>query len=278
MKINSAVILCAGRGTRFLPYTKAVPKEMLPVVDVPALELLVREVCESGITRILMVISPSKQAVVRYFDRETCLRLGADISFAYQKQVTGTASAVQLAKKFVKGQPFAVLNGDDVTNSPHGKSVTAQLVDAFDLCGSTIVGVQTVPRAEISRYASCVTDKNGDFVTKKCNRMQKIVQIVEKPPVKSAPSLLAPLGRYVLTPDVFEAVKRVPTHQNGEKFLPDALNLLMKTQPVYSYDFVGKRYDFGNKLGYITGMTELALQSQLGNEYARFLKETVKKL
>ncbi len=284
MKVNKAVILAAGKGTRFLPYTKAYPKEMLAVVDKPALQLIVEEVVQSGITDIMIIISPDKEAVTKHFERddemvarlisqgkadlaETVDKLGklACVSYAYQPTVTGTGMAVKLAQEWAAGEPFAVLNGDDVMYN-QANPVTAQLVEAFEKTGKTVVGVQTVTREAIVKYASCKTVSSQ-------GRLHLISDIIEKPTKdEDIHSLLAPLGRYVLSGDIFDIIDKTPVRSAGEVYLTDSLQIQAKNGGIYVYDFEGKRYDFGDKLGYLEGVTEYALRDEaLGEKYKQYL-------
>ena len=288
MKISKALILAAGKGTRFLPYTKSCPKEMLAVGDKPAMQLLVEEVVASGIRDVLIVVSQDKQQIVDYFtpNPQRILELRAQgktqeaeelesldnlakVSFVYQNSVTGTACAVELAKQWANGQPFAVLNGDDVV---YGTTpATQQLVEAFNSCQGIVVGVQQVERSEIHQYASCkVTEKRGNVL--------KICDIVEKPQTDGEIfSLYAPLGRYVLTPQIFDAINHTPTRKGGEKYLTDALQILAKTEGIYACEFQGERFDFGSKLGYLKGVARFAAtDKRFQKDYLQYLNELTK--
>ena len=288
MKVNKAVILAAGKGTRFLPYTKAHPKEMLAVIDRPSLQLIVEEVVASGITDILIVISPEKQDIKRYFDKDVALAQElahkgktkearaveelnnlANITFVYQPVPNGTGKAVQLAKEFTQGEPFVVLNGDDVMLGD--EPVTRQLVEAYCKTGGSVVGVQPVDRQSISSYASCKVEQVD-------SRLYRLQDIIEKPQTDAEIySLLAPLGRYLFTSEIFDEIDKAPT-RNGEVYLTDAIRSLTKTHKVYAYDFIGTRYDFGDKLGYIKGFTAYALNSaEYGEQYKQFLQNLLNK-
>lgn len=282
--VKKAVILAAGKGTRFLPYTKAYPKEMLAVADKPAMQLLVEEIAQAGIKDVLVIISRDKQKIVEHFTpnpayEEQLEQMGkhteaqalreldglANVSFAYQNTVTGTGKAVELARDWANGEPFAVLNGDDVIYA--GQSVTSQLCQAYERCGNVVVGVQSVSRDVIGKYASCkVVESDG--------RLHKIDDIVEKPKSEAEIfSLLAPLGRYVLTPQIFDVIAQTPATRGGEVYLTDSLQIMAKNGGIYAYDFVGERYDFGDKLGYIKGFTRYALSDpRFADSYREFLK------
>ena len=288
MKVKKAVILAAGKGTRFMPYTKAHPKEMLAVIDRPSLQLIIEEVVESGIKDVMLIISPEKEDIRRYFTPDAQLEnelrqagklkeatalaeLNAlcNITFAYQPVPNGTGRAVQLAREWTNGEPFAVLNGDDFMLSV-GNPVTKQLVEACEKTGGSVVGVQTVTRAAIKSYASCKVENVS-------NRLYKLSDIVEKPQTDDEIfSLLAPLGRYVFTSEIFDEIEKAPTRK-GEVYLTDAIRSLCVKGSVYAYDFEGTRYDFGDKLGYVKGFTAYALKSSAyGEEYRQFLEELLK--
>ena len=282
--VTKAVILAGGKGTRFLPYTKSYPKEMLAVVDKPALQLIVEEVVDAGIKDIFVVLSPDKQAVVRHFEKdeklermlvsqgklaeaESVRRVSemADFTYGWQQSVTGTGMAVMLAEEWADGQPFVVLNGDDVIYND-GQTVTAQLVKQFEKVSRSVIGVQPVEKSVIHKYASCKVVSGKD-------RLYLIDDIIEKPSDEQIYSLLAPLGRYIVTPDIFDAIRQSPK-RNGEVYLTDALRIHAQSQGIYVYDFEGTRYDFGDKLGYLKGVTEYALRDEnLGARYLDYLRQ-----
>lgn len=282
--VTKAVILAGGKGTRFLPYTKSYPKEMLAVVDKPALQLIVEEVVDAGIKDIFVVLSPDKQAVVCHFEKdeklermlvsqgklaeaESVRRVSemADFTYGWQQSVTGTGMAVMLAEEWADGQPFVVLNGDDVIYND-GQTVTAQLVKQFEKVSRSVIGVQPVEKSVIHKYASCKVVSGKD-------RLYLIDDIIEKPSDEQIYSLLAPLGRYIVTPDIFDAIRQSPK-RNGEVYLTDALRIQAQSQGIYVYDFEGTRYDFGDKLGYLKGVTEYALRDEnLGARYLDYLRQ-----
>ena len=288
MKVKKAVILAAGKGTRFLPYTKAHPKEMLAVIDRPSLQLIVEEIVASGIKDILIVISHEKEDIKSYFEVDKALASElaakgkvkeakaveelnnlANIKFVYQPTPNGTGRAVQLAREFTQNDPFVVLNGDDVMMGD--KPVTRQLVEAYEKVGGSIVGVQPVDRQSISAYASCKVEQVD-------GRLYKLHDIIEKPQTEAEiHSLLAPLGRYLFTSDIYDEIDKAPT-RNGEVYLTDAIRSLTKSRPIYALDFEGTRYDFGDKLGYIKGFTAYALNSaEYGEQYKQFLQNLLSK-
>ena len=283
-KIRKAVILAAGRGTRFLPYTKACPKEMLPVVDTPSLQLIVQEAVSAGIKDVLIVISPEKDVIRRHFSvdagfEDFLLAHGkkaeareiheigtmANVSFAVQKVADGSGKALLLAESFLDGEAGAVLNGDDLVYS--SVSAVKQLCDCWETFGGTVVGVQKVSEKDISKYGSvkiAADEGNGTFF---------IDGIKEKPAAPEAPSLYAALGRYVVSADFFGYLRRVPVAENGELQFTDALNLQAAEKGIYAKVFDGRRYDLGSKAGYLAANVEYALRDEnLGGGFAEYLK------
>ena len=283
-KVSKAVILAAGRGTRFLPYTKACPKEMLPVVDTPSLQLIVKEVVDAGINDVLIIISPDKKMIEKHFsvdkefenflifngkhqDAKTINDIGkmANVTFAYQLVANGSGNAVMLAKEFLAGEAGAVLNGDDLIYTD--ESVTKQLADVYQKYGKTVVGVQKVEPKAISKYGSIQIDQRPDDKTFFINR------IIEKPPVTEAPSFYAALGRYIISPDFFDYLQKTPVSKNGELQFTDALNMQAMQSGICAYNFSGIRYDLGDKLGYLKATVEYGLRdSNLGEDFAQYLK------
>ena len=283
-KIRKAVILAAGRGTRFLPYTKACPKEMLPVVDTPSLQLIVQEAVSAGIKDVLIVISPEKDVIRKHFSvdagfEDFLLAHGkkaeareiheigtmANVSFAVQKVADGSGKALLLAESFLDGEAGAVLNGDDLVYS--SVSAVKQLCDCWETFGGTVVGVQKVSEKDISKYGSvkiAANEGNGTFF---------IDGIKEKPAAPEAPSLYAALGRYVVSADFFGYLRRVPVAENGELQFTDALNLQAAEKGIYAKVFEGRRYDLGSKAGYLAANVEYALRDEnLGGGFAEYLK------
>lgn len=283
-KIRKAVILAAGRGTRFLPYTKACPKEMLPVVDTPSLQLIVQEAVSAGIKDVLIVISPEKDVIRKHFSvdaefEDFLLAHGkkaeareiheigtmANVSFAVQKVADGSGKALLLAESFLAGEAGAVLNGDDLVYSL--VSAVKQLCDCWETFGGTVVGVQKVSEKDISKYGSvkiAADEGNGTFF---------IDGIKEKPAAPEAPSLYAALGRYVVSADFFGYLRRVPVAENGELQFTDALNLQAAEKGIYAKVFEGRRYDLGSKAGYLAANVEYALRDEnLGGDFAEYIK------
>lgn len=287
-KVKKAVIPAAGFGTRFLPVTKAVPKEMLNIVDTPALHHIVKEVLDSGIEDILIITGRSKRAMEDYFDRapelEYLLRSAgktvalemvddisgmANICYMRQKEMKGSGQAILLAKAFVGNEPFAVLFGDDLVYN-EGAPATAQLCEAYERTGTCILGVQRVPLSEVHKYGVVAPG-----ATK--GRYTEVKGFVEKPKTEDAPSNLVSVGRYVLTPEVFDMLEAIKTEEGKELYITDAIDRITRTTGVYAYEFEGTRYDTGDKLGYMKAVTEYALRHpELKDGYLSYLKELVK--
>ena len=287
-KITKAVITAAGLGTRFLPATKSYPKEMLPIVDKPTIQYIIEEALASGITDILIISGRNKRAIEYHFDRcpelEKNLAYGgkdellqmvkdiAEINIHYirQKEPKGLGHAILCAKAFIGDEPFAVLLGDDVVHNEEYPCLK-QLMDVYEATGGSVLGCQTVPQEKVSAYgivASKPTDKARIF---------KVNDMVEKPAVEEAPSRLAVLGRYVITPEIFEILEHTAPGRGGEIQLTDALKVLAKEQSMYAYDFIGKRYDAGDKLGYLQATVEYALRrDDLKDKFVEYLKTVVK--
>lgn len=273
MPVKKAIIPCAGFGTRFLPVTKALPKELLPIVDTPALSYIVEEASKSGIEEVCIVISPQKRAIKRLFYPNLALnkRLKAvgneleyalankdykvKISFAVQRKMNGNAMAIYKCKRFANGEPVAVLFGDDVMYT-EGKPVTKQLIDAYDKTGgATIVGCQKTDEDVARRCGVMIERKALD------ERTTAIDGIIEKPR-GDLPSSLVSLGRFVLSPDIFDAIKRTKA-VDGEIYLTDAISMLAHDgKAVCAYEFEARRYDIGNKEGYLEAVVDYALRDE----------------
>ena len=289
MKVTKAVIPAAGFGTRFLPATKAVPKEMLPIVDKPTIQYIVEEAIAAGIEDLIIITSRGKDALVNHFDKafelETVLeRDGKDemlsavrevsdkinVHFIRQQEQKGLGHAVLCAKSFIGNEPFAVMLGDDVVVSD--KPCIGQLIEQFEKCNSTVLGVQKVGMEQVSKYG-IVDCENVE------GRLYKVNGMVEKPKKEDAPSDVAVLGRYVITPAIFECLEKTPKGAGGEIQLTDALVMLAKSESVYAYDFEGRRYDIGNKQGFLQATVDFALaRDDLREEFADYLKVIVKSL
>ncbi|RXZ01666.1 UTP--glucose-1-phosphate uridylyltransferase GalU [Fictibacillus sp. S7] len=271
-KVRKAIIPAAGLGTRFLPATKAMPKEMLPIVDKPTIQYIVEEAIQSGIEDIIIVTGKGKRAIEDHFDHAFELEQNlfekgklellqkvqksskmADIHYIRQKEPKGLGHAVWCARKFIGEEPFAVLLGDDIVqaNTP----CLGQLMEQYDQTGSSIIGVQPVPDDETGRYGIIDPDFSYD-------RLYNVRNFVEKPGAGEAPSNLAIMGRYILNPEIFTYLDNQEKGSGGEIQLTDAIQKLNSVQRVFAYHFEGTRYDVGEKLGFITTTLEFALKDE----------------
>lgn len=269
MRVKKAIIPAAGLGTRFLPATKAMPKEMLPIVDKPTIQYIVEEAIASGIEDIIIVTGKGKRAIEDHFDHayeledslqkkgkfdmlDSVLRTSeVEIHYIRQKQPLGLGHAVWSARKFIGNEPFAVLLGDDIVQSE--EPCLLQLLKQFEATGNSVVGVQKVPDSETARYG--IIDPVGHT-----GKLMGVKRFVEKPAAGTAPSNYAIMGRYILTPEIFPFLTQQEVGAGGEIQLTDAIQKLNKVQPVCAYEFDGKRYDVGEKFGFIESTIELALQ------------------
>jgi UTP--glucose-1-phosphate uridylyltransferase len=283
--IKKAVIPAAGLGTRFLPATKAQPKEMLPIIDTPTIQYVVQEAVDSGIEDILIISGKGKRAIEDHFDRNFELeerlqqkeealyqemrRLSdmANIYFIRQKEIVGLGDAIYYARQHTGNEPFAVLLGDTVMTSVI--PVTQQLADLYNQYQSTIIAVETVPADKVNRYGIVGGQKISDS-------MLQLNQLIEKPAIETAPSNLAIAGRYILTPGIFKAIESTPKGKNNELQLTDALLNLLKREQIYSHTIEGKRYDIGNKLDFLKTTVEFALRrEEFASPFFRFLQEII---
>ena len=286
-RIRKAVIPAAGYGTRFLPVTKAIPKEMIPIVDKPVIQYIVEEALQSGIEEILIITGHGKRAIEDHFDtnidlelqlrqqgKDQLLHLVQDISsinihYIRQKHMRGLGDAIRCAESFIDNEHFAVLLGDDVVYNPEQPALK-QMMDAFSRLGATMLGCQEVPQELVSRYGIVQGQPTDD------DRVVKLIDMVEKPAVDEAPSRLAALGRYILTPDIFEILRRVQPGKGGEMQLTDALRLMADREAVYAYTFSGRSYDTGNKLGFLKATVEYALRrDDLGEAFREYLRHSL---
>ena len=271
-KVRKAVIPAAGFGTRFLPFTKAVQKEMLPIVDIPTFEYIVREAIESGIEEVLIIINSSKECIRTHFGHNEVLEKflqeknktaelaiinelpnKVKVSFTYQEVQLGLGHAVLCAEEFVNGEPFVLLLGDDVYVG-RTEPATKQIIDAYKKTNSSILGTLEVPHQDVYKYGICkpCAGENGSLV--------KLESVVEKPKVEEAPSNLAIGGRYILTPAIFDYLKNQTKGAGGEIQLTDSILRLMKKENVYSLAIDGKRYDIGSKKGFLEATVDFALE------------------
>ena len=287
MKVRKAVVTAAGWGTRFLPATKAQPKEMLPVVDKPLIQYIVEEAVDSGIDQIIVVTAMGKRAIEDHFDRsfdlESALRAKGnlskvkeirriaemgDISYIRQKEQLGLGHAILITENLVGGEPFAVFLPDDLIQSE--KPAMAQMLEVFDRYQSSVVAVERVPMEATSAYGIVAAEQIEE-------RVFKVTGLVEKPTPEAAPSNLAIVGRYVLTPEIFQTLHQTERGKGNEIQLTDGLQKLLKLQPIYAYEFTGKRHDAGTPLGFLKASVEIALtRSDICPEFGAYLKDLVK--
>ncbi|HDJ4296053.1 TPA: UTP--glucose-1-phosphate uridylyltransferase GalU [Staphylococcus aureus] len=285
-KIKKAIIPAAGLGTRFLPATKAMPKEMLPILDKPTIQYIVEEAARAGIEDIIIVTGRHKRAIEDHFDSQKELEMVlkekgksellekvqystelANIFYVRQKEQKGLGHAISSARQFIGNEPFAVLLGDDIVESE--VPAVKQLIDVYEETGHSVIGVQEVPEADTHRYG--IIDpltKNG--------RQYEVKKFVEKPAQGTAPSNLAIMGRYVLTPEIFDYLKTQKEGAGNEIQLTDAIERMNNDNQVYAYDFEGERYDVGEKLGFVKTTIEYALKDDsMREELTRFIKALV---
>lgn len=283
MKVRKAVIPAAGLGTRFLPATKAIPKEMLPIVDKPTIQYIVEEVIASGIEDVLIITGRNKGSIEEHFDRAIELEDNLEknnkeefleeirkiskminIHTVRQKDPLGLGHAIYCAKSFVGNEPFAVLLGDDIVDSQ--KPCLKQMLEIYDEYQSTILGVQTVGWENVNKYGIVSGSKINE-------RMYTVNDLVEKPHKDNAPSNIAILGRYIITPKIFEILENTKTGVGGEIQLTDGLKELCNIEEVYAYIFEGRRYDVGNKLGFLEATVDYALKrDDLRDNFKKYLK------
>lgn len=291
-RIKKAVIPAAGFGTRFLPATKATPKEMLPIVDKPTIQYIVEEALASGIEEILIISGHAKRAIEDHFDSAPVLereleekgkddllaivRETADINVHYirQKKMRGLGDAILCAKSFMAGEPFAVLLGDDVVYADATKGqqpALRQLIDIYDAYGGSVLGCQQVAPEKVSSYGIVAGKEIAG------SKLLKVSDMIEKPELSEAPSNIAVLGRYIISPTVFELLEHTAPGKGGEVQLTDALKQLAMVEPVWAYCFEGKRYDVGDKLGFLKATVEFALRRpDLGGPFRNYLEELMK--
>ncbi|MBM6733377.1 UTP--glucose-1-phosphate uridylyltransferase GalU [Megasphaera stantonii] len=287
-RIRKAVIPAAGYGMRFLPMTKAIPKEMLPIVDKPVIQYVVEEALQSGIEEILIISGHGKRAIEDHFDTNMDLELllkqkgktkllsmvqhisEINVHYIRQKHMRGLGDAILCAKSFVDDEPFAVLLGDDVVYN-ESQPALRQLLGVYAKVGTTVLGCQKVRKEQVSSYGIV------DGISTSCPDLLKVVDMVEKPTVDQAPSCVAALGRYIFTPDIFEILQRIPVEPHGKLQLTDAIKIMARREAVYAYNFKGQQYDAGDKLGYLKAMMEYALRrDDLKDEFREYLQGIIK--
>ena len=284
-RIKKAVIPAAGYGTRFLPATKATPKEMLPLVDKPTIQYIIEEALASGIEDILVISGHGKRAIEDHFDSAPALEIDleskgktdllkivretADINVHYvrQKHMHGLGDAIYCAKTFMGNEPFAVLLGDDVVYNPQ-KPALKQMIEVYEKTNGSVLGCQNVAEDKVSSYGIIDGEATDD------ERVMRVKDMVEKPAVEEAPSRMAVLGRYIVKPQIFEILENTKPGKSGEIQLTDALRVLAKQDAVYAYDFIGTRYDVGDKLGFLKATVEFGLRNEeLGKAFKDYLVE-----
>ena len=284
-KIRKAVIPAAGLGTRFLPATKAQPKEMLPIVDKPAIQFIIEEAIDSGIEEILIITGRNKRSIEDHFDRSLELEMqlkaqgkydqlkmieeisDVTIHFIRQKEALGLGHAVLCAKQFVGYEPFAVMLGDDLVDAE--APCLSQLIDVYNDLGGSVLGVQEVPADSVSNYG---------IVTPRAVKpnVWQAMDLIEKPAKEEAPSRLAVLGRYILDPEIFTILEKTEPGRGGEIQLTDAIRVLAGQQAVYAYNFYGRRYDIGDKEGFLEATVEQALKRpELRDRFMHYLVKTI---
>ncbi|PQD96194.1 UTP--glucose-1-phosphate uridylyltransferase [Pradoshia eiseniae] len=286
-KVRKAIIPAAGLGTRFLPATKSVPKEMLPIIDKPTIQYIIEEAVAAGIEDIIIITGKGKRAIEDHFDRaleleQNLLEKGkfdilekvqyssdlANIHYVRQKEARGLGHAVWCARNFIGDEPFAVLLGDDIVQSD--TPCIKQLINQYEETGSSVIGVQQVPENETHRYG--IIDPSMQE-----GRRYQVANFVEKPAQGTAPSNLAIMGRYLLTPEIFEILENQETGAGGEIQLTDAIQTLNQSQEVYAYDFEGQRHDVGEKIGFVKTTIDFALQHEdLRDEVLEIMEQYVK--
>lgn len=287
-KIKKAIIPAAGLGTRFLPVTKAQPKEMLPIVDKPTIQYIIEEAVASGIEEILIITGRNKKCIEDHFDKSVELELEleksgkqemlklvreisdmVDIHYIRQKEPKGLGHAISCAKTFVGNEPFAVLLGDDLVYNEE-KPCLKQLIDCYNEYNTSILGVQTVDAKDANKYGII----KGIHIE---GRVHKVRGLVEKPAIEEAPSNIAILGRYIITPQIFKILEETKPGRGGEIQLTDALSKLINEEAIYAYEFEGTRYDVGDKLGFLKATVEYALRREdLRDEFMEYLNNLKK--
>jgi len=285
--VKKAVIPAAGLGTRFLPATKAQPKEMLPIIDTPTIQYVVQEAVDSGIDDILIISGKGKRAIEDHFDRNLELEIQlegkedksmyneirrisdiANIHFIRQRELNGLGDAIYQARLHTDNEPFAVLLGDTVVNSVI--PVTQQLIDIYEQYGQTVIGVEEVPKDKVSRYGIVGGKKISDHIL-------DVSELVEKPEVEKSPSNLAIAGRYILTPEIFKAIEQTPRGKGNEIQLTDAMRLLLKREKIVSYKIEGTRYDIGNKMDYLKTIFDFAMRrKEFARDFEVYIREALK--
>lgn len=288
--VKKAVIPAAGLGTRFLPATKAQPKEMLPIVDKPTLQYIIEEAVASGVEEILIITGRNKKSIEDHFDKSVELELELEnkgktdlleivrgisnmvnIHYIRQKEPKGLGDAIYCARYFIGDEPFAIMLGDDMVDNGQGPPCLKQLIDAYEAHNASILGVQEVDKENTDKYGIIDGQKLSDNI-------YKVKALVEKPDPDQAPSNVAILGRYIITPQIFDILGQIPPGKNGEIQLTDALEILKDKEDMYAYVFEGRRYDLGDKLGFLQATVDAALKKpELRDVFLRYLNQVCEK-
>ena len=288
--VKKAVIPAAGLGTRFLPATKAQPKEMLPIVDKPTLQYIIEEAVASGVEERLIITGRNKKSIEDHFDKSVELELELEnkgktdlleivrgisnmvnIHYIRQKEPKGLGDAIYCARYFIGDEPFAIMLGDDMVDNGQGPPCLKQLIDAYETHNASILGVQEVDKENTDKYGIIDGQKLSDNI-------YKVKALVEKPDPDQAPSNVAILGRYIITPQIFDILGQIPPGKNGEIQLTDALEILKDKEDMYAYVFEGRRYDLGDKLGFLQATVDAALKKpELRDEFLRYLNQVCEK-
>lgn len=289
-KVRKAVIPAAGLGTRFLPATKALAKEMLPIVDIPTLDYQVNEAVKAGVEEVILIISKAKEDIKKHFSREEeyenyLLSKGkveeaniikeiatrAKITYVYQHEMLGLGHAILCTKEAVGNEPFIVILGDDLIINEGGDNVSTQMVNVYNQTGASVIGCQEVLPENVSKYG--IMALKGELKDRKA----LLSDMVEKPALEAAPSRLACLGRYLLTPDIFAELENTKPGKGGEIQLTDAIKTLAQKKDVYVYDFIGRRYDVGDKYGFVEATIDFALKrDDMRDKVLNHIKQLIK--
>lgn len=289
-KVRKAVIPAAGLGTRFLPVTKALAKEMLPIVDIPTLDYQVNEAVKAGVEEIILIISKAKEDIKKHFSREEEyenyliskgkieeaniikeIATRAKITYVYQNEMLGLGHAILCTKEAVGDEPFIVILGDDLIINEGGDNVSTQMVNVYNQTGASVIGCQEVLPENVSKYG--IMALKGELKDRKA----LLSDMVEKPALEVAPSRLACLGRYLLTPEIFNELENTKPGKGGEIQLTDAIKTLAQKEDVYVYDFIGRRYDVGDKYGFVEATIDFALKrDDMRDKVLNHIKELIK--
>lgn len=282
-EVKKAVILAAGYGTRFLPFSKAISKTMLPIIDKPTIQLVVEEAKNSGCEEILIIVGVNKESIIRHFEKNENLEnrikdnieflnlvkeTNVDIKYIEQTVLDGTAGAVNLAKEFTKDEPFLLMFADDLMHN-NEYPISKQIIDVYNKTGLSVMACKNVSKELVTKYSSVEFYKKED-------RTHYVSKIIEKPKLEEIKSTLSTLGRYVLVPEIYNYINKIEKSIKGEKFITDAFDLIAKNEGIIAYEFIGTRYDIGNKFGYLTAVVDYALENkEFGDKFKEYLKSKI---